>query len=139
MVGPRSFSIERVSFSFPLIILVLLTETVLAISIIFLAQGLMTIIAFIIVALLALMFYKQTIVIDDTIVQLTYGMGFLRTTIDIHEIDKVEVISNVSPRSWIYNPSLSHALKIRTRNGATLVIAHEDPNRLGQVLNAKLR
>lgn len=78
---------------------------------------------------LTLLFYQLTVSINDDRIQLTYGIGIIRITKDIQQIESVEITRTpwyyglgirLSPLGLIYNIQSLKAVKIEhSNNGKT--------------------
>ena len=96
-----------------------------------------------IVALIVLItiaiFYKLTIVIDDTCVRAIFGPGFTFRKITLADIGACEPIQirwwygwgiHLTPYGWLYNVSGWDAVAITLRNGRRVSLGTNQPNEL---------
>ena len=102
--------------------------------------------AFIVLLLLlvALTFYKLTITIDHEKIEAKFGVGLLKRSLKIKDInyDSIENIKvpalygigiRLTPHGWLYNVSIGNAIKIKSNN-KTFFVGTEDFKTIHSIL-----
>ena len=106
------------------------------------SEGLGWLIA-IFVLITAGVFYKLTIIVDDTQVRAVFGPGFTFRKIKLADITDCEPIRirwwygwgiHLTPYGWLYNVSGWDAVAITLRNGRRVSLGTDQPNELCAVI-----
>jgi hypothetical protein len=120
---------------FPLIVMALLAGILVASAS---SEGLGWLIAILLV-ITAGVFYKLTIIVDDTHVRAVFGPGFTFRKIKLADITDCEPIRirwwygwgiHLTPYGWLYNVSGWDAVAITLRSGRRVSLGTDQPNEL---------
>ena len=80
--------------------------------------------------LIYLLFYGMTIKVDSERVKISFGLGLIRKTIMMDEINTIEIITNpwyygwgirLIPNGWLYNISGSNGIEIKLNDRKRIV------------------
>ncbi|MBN2134831.1 MAG: hypothetical protein JW737_03800 [Acidobacteria bacterium] len=105
--------------------------------------SLITIIISIALAIFLYLFHSLTIEINEQDLIFFFGHGFWKKRILIAEIEKAEVVKNrwyygwgirLIQNGWLYNVSGLQAVEIQVKNGKTVRIGSDEPERVKEVL-----
>ena len=93
------------------------------------------------------MFSRLTVTVDDQMIKIRFGLGIIRKTFPLKEIEKHCVVKNpwyygwgirFTPRGWLFNVSGFSAIELRMKNGKLYRIGTDDPDNLAAALNETL-
>lgn len=95
-----------------------------------------------------LIFYKLTIIVDDTHLTFTMGIGLVRKSYPLSEIESCKPIKNnvlsgvgihLTSSGWLYNISGKHAIELSFKNHARKVaIGTDKPEEISKVINEQI-
>jgi len=92
-----------------------------------------------------LLFSSLTVVVTDSILRLSFGVGLIRKTIARSDIVRCSVVTNPwyygwgihrTPRGWLYNVSGSQAVEIELGNGSLVRVGTDEPEALCAALRS---
>jgi hypothetical protein len=92
-------------------------------------------------------FATLTVVVDNQVLMLRFGIGLIRKRFRIKEITACRVVKNpwyygwgirYTPRGWLYRVSGAWALELEKQNGRTYRIGTDAPHALAEALEAAL-
>lgn len=101
-----------------------------------------------VLSLLSLLFYKLEVTVEDTVIVIRYGIGWIRKRIPLEEVMSAEPVRNKwyygwgirwYPGGWIFNISGLDAVELRTAEGPDYRIGTKDPVGLAGAIQARLR
>jgi hypothetical protein len=102
----------------------------------------------VVIALSLLLFYSLTTEVSSDAFSFRFGVGIIRRTIPIGEIEDCRTVSNpwyfgwgihLTPRGWLYNVSGLEAVEIDLRNGKRLLVGSDEPEALCNAISAMRR
>jgi hypothetical protein len=94
-------------------------------------------------ALVAWMFFRMTVTIDDARVRASFGPGFIYKQVPLSEIESCEPVRikwwegwgiHLSRFGWLYNVSGWDAVAVRLRNGRRFAIGTDQPEELAAAI-----
>ena len=77
-----------------------------------------------------------------------FGMGLIRKSVPIAEIEEVKVVRNSwlygwgirwTPRGWLYNVSGMEGVEIRLRNGKQFRLGSDEPHELTRAIQGAMK
>ena len=98
-------------------------------------------------AILALM-GALTVEVDDAAIRLRFGIGLVRKSFSLVDIDSCQPVRNrwwwgwgirSIPQGWLYNVSRLDAVELTLKNGKVFRIGTDEPRTLADVIQARLR
>ena len=96
----------------------------------------LTLIAFIIILIILGTFARLTVVVDDQMIKVQFGLGIIRKTFPLQEIETCRVVRNpwyygwgirFTPQGWLFNVSGFSAIELRMKNGKLYRIGTDEP------------
>ena len=103
----------------------------------------LTFIALIIVLITLGIFSRLTVTVDDQMIKIQFGLGIIRKTFPLKEIETYRVVKNpwyygwgirFTPRGWLFNVSGFLAIELQMKNGKRYRIGTDEPDNLVAVL-----
>ena len=97
--------------------------------------------------LVALAFSSLTVSVDGEAVRFFFGIGIIRKTYLLSDIESVRPVRNswlygwgirYTPHGWLYNVSGLGAVELQLRSGKKLRIGSDEPERLADAVNDAL-
>ncbi len=107
----------------------------------------LTFIALIIVLVILGTFSRLTVTVDDQMVKIQFGLGIIRKTFPLEEIEIFRVVRNpwyygwgirFTPRGWLFNVSGFSAIELQMKSGKRYRIGTDDPDNLATALDKAL-
>ena len=107
----------------------------------------LTLIGLIIILIVLGMFSRLTVTVDDQMIKIRFGLGFIRKTFPLKEIKTHRVVKNLwyygwgirfTPRGWLFNVSGFSAIELQMKNGKRYRIGTDDPDNLAEALDKAL-
>lgn len=92
-----------------------------------------------VVGVIALYFSSLTIKVDEERLTWQFGRGFLRKSVPLSDISRVEAVRTAwyygwgiryTPSGWLYNVSGFDAVKVHLRSGKTFLLGTDEPDKL---------
>lgn len=92
-------------------------------------------------------FSRLTVVVDDQMIKLEFGMRIIRKAFPLKEIERYRVVTNpwyygwgirFTPRGWLYNVSGFSAIELQMKSGKLYRIGTDDPENLASALQSAL-
>ena len=90
-----------------------------------------------------LLFATLTVEVDREAVQFHFGIGLIRKTILLSDIESVRVVRNswlygwgirYTPHGWLYNVSGLGAVELQLRSGKKMRIGSDEPEKLARAI-----
>ena len=90
-----------------------------------------------------LLFATLTVAVDRDALRFHFGIGLIRKTIPLRDIETVRVVRNswlygwgirYTPHGWLYNVSGLGAVELQLRSGKKMRIGSDEPNRLARAI-----
>jgi hypothetical protein len=97
----------------------------------------------IILAFCIFLFYSLTVEIDGKELRFRFGIGLIRRSVPLGEIEKAEPVRNrwiygwgihITPHGWLYNVSGMEAVQITLKSGKRLRIGTDEPRELTEAI-----
>ena len=88
-----------------------------------------------------LLFFQMRTSVDNEKIRISYGIGLIKKTIDIHNIERIEIVRNkwyyglgirIIKNGWLYNIHGLNAIELKLKNSKSII-------RIGTVDNKKLK
>ena len=107
----------------------------------------LTLIGLIIVLIILGTFARLTVTVDDQMIKIQFGLGIIRKTFLLKEIETYSVVKNpwyygwgirFTPRGWLFNVSGFSAIELRMKNGKQYRIGTDDPDNFAAALDETL-
>ena len=107
----------------------------------------LTLIGLIIVLTVLGIFARLTVIVNDQMVKIQFGLGIIRKTFPLEEIEIFRVVRNpwyygwgirFTPRGWLFNVSGFSAIELQMKNGKRYRIGTDDPDNLAKALDKAL-
>jgi len=101
----------------------------------------------VVLAILLVLFHSLTIRISKKTLNLSFGVGLIRKSFSIEEIDEASAVSNrwhygwgikKIKGGWLYNVSGFDAVEIKLKNGRTNRIGTDEPKKLLAAINSAM-
>lgn len=95
-------------------------------------------------ALCLLLFYSLTVEIDGEMFRFRFGIGLIRKSVPLADIEKAEPVRNrwihgwgvhKTPHGWLYNVSGMEAVEITLQSGTRLRVGTDEPTELAEAIN----
>lgn len=95
--------------------------------------------------LIGWVFSQLTVVVEDGALSWHFGEGFWKKSLSLSEIVSAHAVRTrwwygwgirLTPKGWLYNVSGLDAVEIKTRDGKTVLIGTDEPDKLAAALNA---
>ncbi|MCG7534977.1 hypothetical protein [Pseudoalteromonas sp. OOF1S-7] len=95
--------------------------------------------AFVVVGIIAILFSSLTIKIGEGQIRWFFGPGFWRKSLDHSQIESASVITTkwyyglgirLMSTGWLYNVSGSHAVELKLKDGTTVSLGTNEPEKL---------
>jgi hypothetical protein len=92
-------------------------------------------------------FSRLTVIVDDQMIKIQFGLRVIRKVFQLKEIEAYGVVKNpwyygwgirFTPRGWLFNVSGFSAIELQMKNGKTYRIGTDDPDNLAAALNKVL-
>ena len=92
-------------------------------------------------------FARLTVTVDDQMIKIRFGLGIIRKTFPLKEIETYRVVKNpwyygwgirFTPRGWLFNVSGFSAIELQMKNGKRYRIGTDDPDNLAEALDESL-
>ncbi len=96
---------------------------------------------------IVLLFASLTIVVDSEAVRLRFGIGLIRKTFKLSDIESVRVVRNswlygwgirYTPHGWLYNVSGLGAVELLRRDGKKTRIGSDEPEKLAEAISSAM-
>ncbi len=101
-----------------------------------------------IIILIALgIFSRLTVIVDDQMIKIQFGLRVIRKVFHLKEIEAYRVVKNpwyygwgirFTPRGWLFNVSGLSAIELQMANGKRYRIGTDDPDNLAKALGKAL-
>ena len=101
-----------------------------------------------IIILIALgIFTRLTVVVDDQMIKIQFGLGIIRKAFPLKEVEAYRVVKNpwyygwgirLTPRGWLFSVSGFSAIELQMKNGKIYRIGTDDSDNLAKALDAAL-
>jgi len=97
----------------------------------------------IILAACVLLFFSLTVEIDEEMLRFRFGIGLIRKSVPLGEIEKAEPVRNrwiygwgihMTPNGWLYNVSGMEAVEITLKSGKRLRVGTDRPKELAEAI-----
>ena len=107
----------------------------------------LTLIGLIIILIILGTFALLTVTIDDQMIKIQFGLGIIRKTFPLKEIETYRVVKNpwyygwgirFTPRGWLFNVSGFSAIELQMKNGKRYRIGTDDPDNFAAALDEAL-
>ena len=107
----------------------------------------LTLICLIIILIVLGMFSRLTVTVDDQMIKIRFGLGIVRKTFPLNEIETHRSVKNpwyygwgirFTPRGWLFNVSGFSAIELQMKNGKRYRIGTDDPDNLAEALDEAL-
>lgn len=107
----------------------------------------LTLIGLIIVLIVLGTFSRLTVIVDDQMIKIQFGLRIIRKTFPLGEIQTYRVVKNpwyygwgirFTPRGWLFNVSGFSAIELQMKNGKRYRIGTDDPNNLANAVDEAL-
>jgi hypothetical protein len=132
------------------LLLILYSTVILVISYINIVTGFNPFaLAALIIMLIALgLFATLTVVVDEQMIKLQFGLGVIRKGFRLKDIEAYRLVENpwyygwgirYTPRGWLFNVSGLSAIELEMKNGKRYRIGTDDPAGLGQAIDEALK
>ena len=104
----------------------------------------LALICLIIILIVLGMFSRLTVTVDDQMIKIRFGLGIIRKTFPLKEIETHRVVKNpwyygwgirFTPRGWLFNVSGFSAIELQMKNGKRYRIGTDDPDNLAEALD----
>ena len=104
-------------------------------------------IVMLLVALVFLLFISLTVTVDRESVRLSFGIGLIRKSFRLSEIQSVAPVRNhwlygwgihLTPRGWLFNVSGLDAVELEMKNGRHYRIGTDEPVKLAEAIRERL-
>ena len=101
----------------------------------------------IILGVCLVLFATLTVVIEDDILEIRFGLGIIRKKFPLKDIESCQVVKNhwyygwgirLIPHGWLYNVSGSHAVEIQMKTGKKYRFGTDVPNDLEKAIGQSL-
>ncbi|NQU82011.1 MAG: hypothetical protein HQ543_10865 [Bacteroidetes bacterium] len=88
-----------------------------------------------------LLFFQMRTSVDNEKIRISYGIGLIKKIIDIHNIERIEIVRNkwyyglgirIIKNGWLYNIQGLNAIELKLKNSKSII-------RIGTVDNKKLK
>ncbi len=88
-----------------------------------------------------LLFFQMRTSVDNEKIRISYGIGLIKKTIDIHNIERIEIVRNkwyyglgirIIKNGWLYNIQGLNAIELKMKNSKSII-------RIGTADNKKLK
>ena len=88
-----------------------------------------------------LLFFQMRTSVDNEKIRISYGIGLIKKTIDIHNIERIEIVRNkwyyglgirIIKNGWLYNIHGLNAIELKLKNSKSII-------RIGTADNEKLK
>ena len=107
----------------------------------------LTFTALIIILICLGIFSRLTVVVDDQMIKIQFGLRFIRKVFPLKEIESYRVVKNpwyygwgirFTPRGWLFNVSGFSAIELQMTSGKRYRIGTDDPDNLAKALGKAL-
>ena len=104
-------------------------------------------IVMLLVALVFLLFISLTVTVDRESVRLSFGIGLIRKSFRLSDIQSVAPVRNhwlygwgihLTPRGWLFNVSGFDAVELEMKNGRHYRIGTDEPVKLAEAIRERL-
>ena len=98
--------------------------------------------------LVLLLFHALTVEIRHGQLRIRFGIGLIRKTIAIRDIEQVEAVRNrwwygwgirLTPHGWLFNVSGLDAVQVRLHNGRSYRIGTDEPEKLRAAIEEAMK
>jgi hypothetical protein len=95
----------------------------------------------------AVAFSSLTIEIEDGVLRSYFGPGLPARTVQIHEIESVQVVQNpwyaswgirLLPQGWLYNVAGRQAVEVRLKSGKRFRLGTDEPDTLRRAIESAM-
>ena len=92
-------------------------------------------------------FTRLTVVVNDQMIKIQFGLGIIRKAFPLKEVEAYRVVKNpwyygwgirLTPRGWLFSVSGFSAIELQMKNGKIYRIGTDDPDNLAKALDAAL-
>ena len=92
-------------------------------------------------------FSRLTVIVDDQMIKIQFGLRVIRKVFQLKEIEAYHVVKNpwyygwgirYTPRGWLFNVSGFSAIELQMANGKRYRIGTDDPDNLTKALGKAL-
>lgn len=103
---------------------------------------------FILVSIVEILFFLLTVRVDDTLINIKFGVGLIQKTIPLSNVSSCRVVRNSSlcgwgirciGNGWLYNVSGLEAVELSLRNGRRVRIGTDEPNKLCEAIQERIK
>jgi len=102
-------------------------------------QNLGKAIIFVVLALLVFVnFFSLSVSLDRESLRLSFGLGLITRTVLLQDVQGMEIVPN-SSLAWVYDMRRDHVLKLRLRNGRTMLVGIGDAKRMMELIAGFIR
>ena len=107
----------------------------------------LTLAALIIILICLGIFSRLTVVVDDQMIKIQFGLRFIRKVFPLEEIESYGAVKNpwyygwgirFTPRGWLFNVSGFSAIELQMTSGKRYRIGTDDPDNLAKALGKAL-
>ena len=95
-----------------------------------------------------LLFFQMRTSVDNEKIRISYGIGLIKKTIDIHNIERIEIVRNkwyyglgirIIKNGWLYNIHGLNAIELKLKNSKSIIrIGTADKKKLMKEIESKI-
>lgn len=95
-----------------------------------------------------LLFFQMRTSVDNEKIRISYGIGLIKKTIDIHNIERIEIVRNkwyyglgirIIKNGWLYNIQGLNAIELKLKNSKSIIrIGTADKKKLKKEIEYRL-
>ena len=95
-----------------------------------------------------LLFFQMRISVDNEKIRISYGIGLIKKIIDIHNIERIEIVRNkwyyglgirILKNGWLYNIQGLNVIELKLKNSkSTIRIGTADNKKLKKEIESKI-
>ncbi len=95
-----------------------------------------------------LLFFQMRTSVDNEKIKISYGIGLIKKTIDIHNIERIEIVRNkwyyglgirIIKNGWLYNIHGLNAIELKLKNSKSIIrIGTADNKKLMKEIESKI-
>ena len=141
---------HQVQIGYGILSMTLVAETSLIICCIRFANPMAGILFSLLLVFLSVCFFSLQVTVDETLLHLRFGIGFVRKEISLDQIQSCSRIKNFiltgwglkrigRTRGWSYSVSGLEAVELKLKNGQILRVGTHDPEGLFQALQERIK
>lgn len=107
-----------------------------------------SLVGFIILLVVLVLFATLTVTVDERIVKLQFGLGIIHKTFALKDIESCRVVKNpwyygwgirYTPHGWLFNVSGFSAVELQMKRGKRYRIGTDDPEGLARAIDDALK